>query len=106
MGFILLEVMDKELPVWFLLLLFVGLGLLGLLSSRRWPLAGIFVAVLVFASGVRQAMELNDPSVGPALRNEGGLGYVIVSYASIAFGIILPLVGVWLSRKKRNREAN
>jgi hypothetical protein len=105
-SFILFEVMDKEWPIWFVLLLFVGLGLCGLLLSRKWPLAGVLMAILVLAGGFRQAMELSDPSVGPAIGNEAGLGYVILSYASITLGIVLPVVGTWLGRAKRNRYAN
>ena len=106
MDFILFEVMDKEWPIWSLLLVFVGLGLLGLLLSRRWPLVGVLVAVLVLVGGLRQAAELNDPYVGPAIRNEAGIGYVIVSYGSIALGIILLVVGALLGRAKRSRRAS
>jgi hypothetical protein len=104
LAFALLEVMDKEWPLWFVVALFVGLGLSGLLLCRRWRFTAIFILALVILGGVRQLMELNDPYVGPAIRNEAGFTYVVLSYVSIGLGMLLPLMGVWQGCAMRKRQ--
>ncbi len=68
------------------------------------------MAVLVLAwmiyGGMRQVLELNDPYVGPAMRNEAGLWYVILSYVSIGAGILLPLIGGRDGRARRKSGKN
>ena len=95
------EVMDKEWPLWFVLLGFLGVGIVGMLVCRKWPIVAVFVLAWVICGGMRQLLELNDPYVGPAMRHEAGLRYVILSYVSIGAGIFLPLMGVWQKRAKR-----
>jgi len=99
------EAMDKEWPLWLVMLVFVGLGLSGLLLGRRRPLVAIFIVALAIIGGAGQVMELNDVYVGPAIRHEAGLGYVILSYFSIGLGVILPLIGAWRGRVACKRNA-
>jgi hypothetical protein len=100
---LLLEVMDKESPLWFVLVLFGGLGILGLLLSRKRPILAAPIMVLAMIAGVRQLIELNDPYVGSSIRSEAGLSYVILSYAAMAVALILPLLGAFLGRRARAR---
>jgi len=103
---IIFEVMDKEWPLWFVLLAFLGAGLVGMLVCRKWPLMAVLVLAWIVYGGMRQLLELNDPYVGPAMRNEAGLSYVILSYVSIGAGILLPLIGVWRGRALRKSRQN
>ncbi len=103
---ILFEVMDKEWPLWFVLVVFVGLGLGGMVACTKKPNMVVLFLALVLAGGIRQVVELNDPYVGPAIRNEAGLRYVILSYVSIGAGILLPLIGAWQGRARRKNRSN
>jgi hypothetical protein len=97
----LFEVMDKEWPLWFVLLGFLGVGLVGMLVCRKWPPVAVLVLAWIIYGGMPQVLELNDDYVGPAMRNEAGLWYVILSYVSIGAGILLPLIGAWQGRSQR-----
>ncbi len=103
---ILFEVMDKEWPLWFVLVLFLGLGLVGMVACMKRPRFAVLFLILVLGGGIRQVMELNDPYVGAAMRNEAGLWYVILSYVSIGAGVLLPLIGVWHGRTQRKSRQN
>src|SRR5258708_22468445 len=58
---IILEVMDKGWPLWFVLLAFLGVGFVGMLLCRKWPLTAVLVLAWVVYGGTRQVLELNDP---------------------------------------------
>lgn len=103
---ILFEVMDKEWPLWFVLLGFLGVGLVGMPVCRKWPLMAVLVLAWMIYGGMPQVLELNDPYVGPAMRSEAGLWYVILSYVSIGAGILLPLIGAWHGRSERKSRQN
>jgi len=97
------EVMDKEWPLWLVLVGFLGLGLVGMLLCRKWPLIAIFILPIVVSCGVRKVLELNDPYVGGAIRQQAGLRYVILSYLAFGSGLILLVVGTvqgWAHRKR------
>ena len=95
-----LEVMDKEWPLsWVLLVFFVG-GAVGFFASRKWRWSAFIFLPLLALLGAVQLVELWDPHVGPAIQQEAGNTYVIWSYISIGSGIILPIMGA-LSQKKR-----
>jgi len=96
----LFEVMDKEpslLQVWLLFLL-VGVGGLLLCSYRSRLLAVVLPVALILAW--RHLSELHDPSVGPAIAREAGRAYFTQSYIVMALGVALPLLGMI----KRRRE--
>ena len=103
---IVFEVMDKEWPLWFVLLSFLGVGVVGMLVCRRRPTAAILILACVVFAGFRQVLELNDPYVGPAMRDEAGLAYFVLSYASIGAGIFLPIVGMWQGFVRRKNRSS
>jgi hypothetical protein len=95
---IFFEVMDKEWPVWFVLVAFLCVGVVGLFLCKRKPLFTILFLAWALYGAIRQVVELNDPYVGPVIRTEGGITYVLLSYFSVGGALILPLVGAWLGR--------
>jgi hypothetical protein len=93
-GVILLEVMDKEMSVpqmWIGYLLFGAMALYLAPRSVAWPLG---IALWLAVVGWGQALELNDPWVGPAIRREAGEAYVTHSYASLFAGLLLCAAGI------------
>jgi hypothetical protein len=103
---VVLEVMDKEWPLWFVLLSFVGVGAIGLFASRKWPLTAVPVWGWAILGGFRLVSELRDPFVGPAIKTEAGLTYVILSYTSIGLAALLPAIGVWQNRVRKKRATS
>jgi hypothetical protein len=99
------EVMDKEWPLWLVLVGFLGLGLVGMLLCRKWPLIATFFLPLVVFCGMRQVLELNDPYVGGPIRQEAGLRYVVLSYLAFGGGLILLVVGTVQGWARRKRSA-
>lgn len=99
------EVIDKEWPLWLVLLGFAGIGVLGLFVCRKWPLVALFIWAWAVFGGLRVLSELNDQYVGPAIRSEAGLAYVVLSYASIGAAILLPAIGVWHNRVQGRKRA-
>jgi hypothetical protein len=69
--------MDKEWPLG--LVGFVGLGVVGMLIAKKWPVISIFILLLIALCSARQIGELNDPYVGPAIKTEAGIAYVLLS---------------------------
>lgn len=104
LSFLAVEVMDKEWPLWFVLVGFIGVGAIGFFVSRKWPIAaGLFLPLLACGS-LRQALELADPYVGPAIRVEAGVSYVVLSWTSIVISFVLLGVGAvqgWKQHKLR-----
>ena len=94
----LLEVMDKELPLWMVAVESVTIGITGFYLARRRSLLSIPVYVLALLDASR-IQELRDPYVGPAILKEAGLAYVVLSYLFAAIVLVLPLIGLLRSRK-------
>ena len=105
MLMLLFEVMDKEWPLSWILVFFLGCGLLTFFICRRWPALVFLVTPIVGLVALGRVAELTDPFVGPAIRHEAGLHYVVLSYLSMATGLALPCIGVCLGRKRRKRAA-
>lgn len=99
------EVMDKEWPLWLVLAGFLGLGVIGMLVSRKWPVVSILALLLIGLGGIRQIGELSDTHVGPAIRSEAGLSYVILSYFAVVCGIVLVVLGTIQGWKRRKPTA-
>ncbi len=96
------EVMDKEWPLWLVLAGFFGAGVIGMLLCRKWPLVAILFLPPVLFYGIGQLLELNDPYVGGAIRQEAGARYVVLSYLAFGSSVILLVVGTlqgWARRK-------
>ena len=108
-GFVLLpavawaEVMDKEPTLTSLWTRAFVVGILGLLAWRRhWTLgiiASLIGALLVWSF----LLELTDPYVGPAIRHEGGRGYVVQAYASMLTCAALHGAGLAAFIRRRRR---
>jgi len=97
-----LEVMDKEWPQWLVLVGFLGVGLIGMLLCRKWPVFAILFLPLVVFYGIGQMLELNDAYVGEAIRREAGAQHVALSYLAFGSSVILLVVGTfqgWARRK-------
>src|SRR5438309_2103567 len=98
---LLAEVADKEftLPtLWIAAVLLCGSGFL-LSSWRRW--AAILPLLFCFVWCYLVVSEVRDPYVGPAIRQELGMSYVIQSY----FSALVPFlfIGWPLFRGRTNR---
>jgi hypothetical protein len=96
----LFEVMDKEpslVHIW-LLFLFVGIGGLLLCRYRSWLLAIVLPVTLLFAWA--HLAELHDPFVGPAIAHEAGREYFTQSYIAMGLAVTLPMVGMVKRRRK------
>jgi len=98
------EVMDKEWPLWLVIVGFLGAGIAGLLIGRKWPILSVFVALLVVMGAVRQIGELNDQYVGPNMRAEAGFKYFVASYLSITTSVGLLVVGLVQGLKRHKRS--
>ncbi len=96
------EVLDKELNP-SELMVFVGAGVLAAyLAARYRPWALLIVVPAVGLVLAAHYSELFDPAVGPAMRNEGGLVYVVASWC--AAPLILAAVAAGYVRKRRARR--
>jgi hypothetical protein len=95
------EVMDKEWPLWLVLVGFLGFGLAGLFICRKLPIAAVVLLPLILLGGIRQIAELIDPYVGSAIKAEAGLSYVVVSYLAIVASIVLVVIGTVQGWKRR-----
>jgi hypothetical protein len=101
------EVMDKEPTVTANWMWAVVSGALAILVWRwRWWL-GAVLSFVALAGIYFMHQEINDPSVGPAIRVEAGQGYVTQFYLSAAVGCLLhataAYTGLQLHRTRHRR---
>ena len=103
-----LEVMDKELPLRQVLAVFLGMGLVGMLCCRKWPLTFIVIFPLLALVAIAHIAELNAPSVGEAIRAEAGVRYVVWSYLAIGSSFALLAIGTFQgwARSKNHAKSN
>ncbi len=99
------EVMDKEWPLWQVLAVFLGLGLVGMLLCRKWPMTALVILPLIILLGIAHAEELNDPFVGEAIRREAGVRYVVLSYLAITGSLGLLALGTIQGWARHRRPA-
>jgi hypothetical protein len=102
---LLFEVMDKEPSLAKLYFVFGGLGILGLFLCRKIPPITFFVVPASLAVGWLSTQDLRDANVGPAVMNEAGLAYIILSYAAVACGVLMPLLGFFLARGHQHKDS-
>ena len=96
----LAEVGDKEPSVAKIWLVFAVLGFAGALFSRvRWW-ASLLVLPGVAFCALAVLGEITDPYVGPAIRSELGLSYVMQSIVAIATGVLLPVMAAWHVKRR------
>ncbi len=103
-SYLVFEVMDKEWPLWLVLVFFLGLGSCGIVICRKWPLMSVFVLALVILGAIRVVAELNDPYVGGAIRAEAGLRYFVLTYLAIGVSVLLTLAGTWQGFTRRRSK--
>ena len=100
-----LEVTDKELPLWFILFGFLGTGTLGMLAARRRPiLCGPFVAAVLFGA-FALCLELSDAFVKESIIREAGFAYLPGCGVAILAGIGMPLFGAFAGATKLGESA-
>jgi ABC-type thiamin/hydroxymethylpyrimidine transport system permease subunit len=104
-SYLVFEVMDKEWPLWLVLVFFLGLGFSGIFICRKWPLASVLVLALTSLGAVRVVAELNDPYVAGAIRAEAGLPYFVLTYSAIGVSVLLTLAGTWLGSRRRKSNS-
>ena len=102
---IVFAVMDKEWPLSFVLAGFLGVGVIGFLVCRKWPLAAALFFPLLSYGGLRQGLELADPYVGPAMRAEAGVSYVILSWIVFTASFVMLAVGTVQGWKRLKLKA-
>ncbi|MDQ0511172.1 hypothetical protein [Ancylobacter amanitiformis] len=95
-------VAEREPPSAVLWLLVIGIAALSwVMACRRWwlPLA-IWVPAALFISSL--VADVADPVIGPALREELGLGYILQLDLAGALVLVLPLMvaNMWFTRKE------
>jgi hypothetical protein len=99
------RVMDKEWPLWQVIAVLLGLGLVGMLFCRKWPMTAVVTVPLIILVGIALVGELNDPFVGEAIRDEAGIRYVLLSYLAIAGSLSLVVLGTMQGWARRRRPA-
>jgi hypothetical protein len=88
---LLFEVMDKEWPLWLVLLVFGSVGLVGFLICRKKRVLIALVLPVALLLSIPQVLELNDRFVGPNIVKEAGTRYVVLSCAAMLFAVFFPL---------------
>ena len=97
------EVMDKEPTLATLWTQALVLGVVGFFAWRRHWTLGILASLLGAFFVWSFLLELTDPYVGPAIRHEGGRGYVVQAYASMLTCAALQGAGLAAFIKRRSR---
>jgi len=101
------EVMDKELSRIGLLAVTVIGGVIGFVLCRVKPLLILLVAPLTAAVPFFQVMETYDRVVGPAIRREAGISYVIEAHFAVALVLIANVVGFAMGQhRRRSRDGS
>jgi hypothetical protein len=97
--------MDKE-PSMLLIAVFGVLGgTVGLIACRRVPWL-LVIAIPVGAWLPFCALsEFRDPFVGPAIVQEAGVDYGILSAAAVAVTVCGSLAGAWQGLRKRSNQS-
>src|SRR5262245_10110566 len=91
--FVVLEIMDKEPSLAITVFLAVAGGVVGLVAGRRRAWLSVLPLVALLLFGASRVSALQDPFVGPAIRQEVGNAYAVFTYTALAVGIALCLVG-------------
>jgi len=94
-----LEVMDKEPTLGAIWGAASLLGLVGFAAARlrRWLVIPALALIAIMAWS--QLGELADPTVGPAIIQEAGRGYLVQSCAAVALAVILSVLGLVPKRR-------
>ena len=95
--------MDKEPSLTLTLILAGVVGLVGFLAGRRHPWLSLLPLAALLLFGFGRVSELHDPFVGPAIREEAGNGYAVLTYVAVTVGILLCVVGAMQGWRRRPR---
>ena len=95
------EVMDKEPGLTLVWLVATSLAVFGFAAGRYRPSALLLIAPLVAVGAAALLLELFDPHVGPALRNEASGTYLVQSLAAVTVALVSPMIGLWIRRHAR-----
>ena len=99
----ILEVLDKEPSLAFTVLLAVALGIVGFVVGRRRPWLSAIPLAALLLFGMARVFELLDPAVGPAIRQEAGDGYAVLTYVALIIGMVLCVGGALIGWRRRVR---
>jgi len=101
------EVMDKDPTTDMIWRSGIVLAVLALGAGRLHPLLGVLLVLLVPNVPLGVLFEIHDPSVGPHIRAEAGMGYVFQTYAANGLVLSSYLIGgaLWHRRRKSRRRA-
>ena len=102
--YLVFEVMDKEWPLWLVLVFFLGLGFSGIVICRRWPLLSVLVLGLMSLGGIGVVAELTDPDVAAGIRAEAGLRYFVLTYSAIGASVLLTLAGIQKAQEQASHS--
>jgi len=93
------EVMDKEPSLRAIWGAATFLGLVGFAAARlrRWLVIPALALIAIMAWS--QLGELADPTVGPAIIQDAGRGYLVQSCAAVALAVILSVLGLVPKRR-------
>jgi len=95
------EVMDKEPSLVENWVWSIAGGLLAIAAWRwRWWLGLALTSIALFGF-VPVYAELQDPSVGPAIRREAGERYVTHFYLALTLAVVLHATGVYLGFRRQ-----
>ena len=95
------EVADKEPSIAWLWGEAIIINLLAIVLERVRPKLGLVVLPIAAFLAWGGYMELTDPYVGPAIRQELGQGYITTSYLTYAVALLGPVIIVFLHAKMR-----
>src|SRR5271166_2663032 len=105
LTFAAFEVMDKEPPLWFIVLASFATGAVGMLVARRRPVLSALFVTVVLLGAFALYLEWSDSFVREAIIREVGIPYLGGSVAAILVGIGLPLFGALAGSKNLSRSA-
>lgn len=100
-----LEVMEKEPPLWFIVLASFTTGTVGMLVARRRPLLSLLFVAVMLLGAFALYLEWRDSFVRESILKEAGIFYFDGSVAAILAGIGMPLFGAWAGSKKLRQSA-
>ena len=100
------EVMDKEFA-YSTVLAWGVLGTIVSFAASRWaPWFLVLAAPVIAAFFIAHLSELADPHVGPAILQEAGLAYVVMSWAFPVLIVVAVIFGLAVRHRVRKQPPN
>ena len=99
---VMFEVMDKEWPLWFVLLGFAGVGVAGFFCMQEVAARGNFDMDMDGAQRLAIAVGVERPVCGGhQFEAKLDILYAFLSYASVSVAALFPTIGLWQNRVER-----